>query len=156
MSEIKAFLAWLQKNGAEILPPTNQYEIARFVARGQTNVVYQGRRGVSANGFALECWMAFREGRGVNMGFTQKPRGSMAKLKLVLIERDGHHCFYCAEPLCEDMTVEHLVSRHKGGPDHQDNLVLSHASCNKLAANLPLVEKIKLRESHARQPGREA
>lgn len=45
-----------------------------------------------------------------------------------------------------DATLEHLVARAKGGPDHMDNLVLVHEECNKKVSNLPLIEKIKIRE----------
>lgn len=147
MRKKSEFIAWLRKCGAQILPNTNAYELARFVAQDQTCVVYEGRRGVSANGFAAECWEAFVAGQDVRMGSVQKPRNSMAKLKAVLLQRDGNHCFFCHECMTDGFTVEHLVGRAKGGPDHQDNLALAHESCNKSAANLPLMEKIKLRES---------
>ena len=71
----------------------------------------------------------------------------MGRLKVDLVARDGSDCFFCLKPMADqDMTIEHLVSRHKGGPDHMDNLVLAHMKCNGLADNRPLVEKIKIRE----------
>lgn len=144
----KDFSIWLSQQGAEVLAPTNPYEIARFRARGGVHVVYEGRRGISANGFAMECWEAFRKGSRLWMGVTKKPRNQLTYRKAALMERDGNLCFYCRLALSvEEATIEHLVSRDKGGPDHMDNLVLTHAPCNKLADNLPLIEKIKLRES---------
>lgn len=149
------FVEWLRANGAEILPVTNSFEIARFLAHGKVNVVYEGRRGVSANGFALEAWEAFRrEEPHMNMGFVQKPRTPLTKLKYALRQRDGDLCFYCCKTMFSanqktdlDPTIEHLVARGKGGPDHQDNLVLAHEACNKLVANMPLISKIKIREN---------
>lgn len=142
-----AFLLWLRQCGAEVLAPTNPYEFARFRAKGGVQVIYKGRRGITSNGFGNECLMAFENGRRLSMGITTKPRSSLTRLKAGLAERDGLECFYCGLFLSEDaMTIEHLVSRHKGGPDHMDNLVLAHEPCNKEADNLPLVEKIKLRE----------
>ena len=146
----KKFHDWLRQQGAEVLAPTNPYEFARFIARGSTQIVYEGRRGISANGFASECFDAFQAGKGINMGFTQKPRDNMSRQRLALIERDGADCFFCRKPLVDDITVEHLVSRHKGGPDHMDNLVLAHISCNEKAANLPLIDKIKMREGRVK------
>lgn len=141
------FRGWLRRQGAQVLPATNQYEVARFLARGQTNVVYIGRRGMSAIGFAGECLLAYTKGVGINMGFTQKPRNSMMRMKLSLWERDHGLCFFCGVAVdIQQATVEHLVGRGKGGPDHQDNLALAHDACNKTAANLPLMEKIKVRE----------
>ena len=145
-NEHSKFLAWLQRNGAEVLPCSNVYEIARFIARGQTCIVYQGRRGISANGFAGECWNAFLEGRGLHMGSKVKPRGHFEKAKAALLERDGDLCFFCAQPMIEpDITIEHLVARSKGdGLDTQDNLALAHEKCNGSAANLPLMKKIQM------------
>lgn len=137
--------AWLRAQGAEVLAPTNAYEMARFRARGGVHVIYEGRRGITANGFAQTALTAYEKGANLWMGLTTKPRGNMAKTRAALLERDGNLCFFCClEMNLEDMTVEHLVGRAKGGPDHQDNLVLAHESCNKSADNLPLIEKIKI------------
>lgn len=151
------FVSWLRANGAEVLPTTNVYELARFVAHGKTNVVYFGRRGVRAIGFAQECVDAYESGASLNMGIRQKPRNNISKRKIALRQRDGDLCFYCFKPMfryaegekdeTDDATIEHLVGRGKGGPDHQDNLVLAHDSCNKIVANLPLVSKLKVREN---------
>jgi hypothetical protein len=146
------FIEWLRTNGAEILPTTNSYELARFMAHGRVNIVYEGRRGIRCVGFAQECLEAWQEGRAMNMGFTQKPRNSLQRKQLALLQRDGSLCFYCGMVMSGtpgtqmQMTVEHLVGRAKGGPDHEDNLVLSHEVCNKKVANLPLIEKLKERE----------
>lgn len=145
----KSFQDWLRREGAEVLAPTNPYEVARFVANGCTHVVYEGRRGISANGFARECLDAFFNKTHVDMGFTQVPRSPMARQRVALLQRDGNKCFYCDLPMPPiDMTVEHLLSRDKGGADHQDNLVLAHGACNKAAANLPIKEKIHMYMSY--------
>ena len=139
------FLDYLRQCGATVLPVTNGYEIARFIAQGKTCVVYQDKWGrTSANGFALDCWQAFESGKRIAMGAPVKPRTYIAKHKLALLERDGDLCFFCAQPLVEDITVEHLVSHDKGGPDVSDNFALAHESCNKSADNLPLMKKIKM------------
>lgn len=143
--ENKKFIEWLQRQGAEVLAPTNPYEVARFRARGGVHVVYEGRRGINANGFAEECLEAFRKHQNIDMGITQKPRTPMARVKVALVQRDGKLCFFCGAEMPEsDMTVEHLVSIHKGGPNHMDNLALAHERCNRTAANFPLVEKIRM------------
>lgn len=143
------FIAWLRANGAEVLPTTNSYEIARFIAHGRVNIIYEGRRGIRSIGFAEECLRAFERGAMMNMGVTQKPRNNISRVKLALQQRDGSFCFFCLKAITEDTcTIEHLVARGKGGPDHQDNLALAHEKCNKDAANLPLMEKIKIREKH--------
>src|SRR4051812_32915963 len=132
------FIAWLRTNGAEILPTTNSYEVVRFMAHGRVNIIYEGRRGIRAIGFAEECLQAFEAGSTLNMGFTQNPRHALTKRKVMLRQRDGDKCFFCGkgmfgiegepghESSVEDCTIEHLVGRGKGGPDHDDNLALSH------------------------------
>ena len=44
------------------------------------------------------------------------------------------------------MTVEHLVPLTQGGPDNINNMVLACANCNDAVGNLPLPEKLKLRD----------
>lgn len=147
MKDKKNFHLWLRQNGAEVLAPTNPFEFARFRARGGVHVIYEGRRGISSQGFARECFDAWFAGERLSMGITTKPRDRLSHLKAALSERDGMECFYCGLIMTpEAMTIEHLVSRDKGGPDHADNLALAHEACNKEADNLPLVEKIKMRE----------
>lgn len=146
MNAQNQFLNWLRHNGAEVLAPTNPYEYARFIARGGTHVIYQGRRGITANGFAQECLIAFEQGKPLHMGFAKKGSSHARRWAAALMERDGDGCFFCRKPLAGDITIEHLVSRQKGGPDHQDNLALAHQRCNQDASHLPLVEKIKIRE----------
>jgi len=138
--------SWLMRQGAEVLSPTNPFELVRFRAQGGTHVIYERKNGVlTANGFAEECLQAFRAGKRLGMGITTGSRSSTIRMKSALLQRDGDLCFFCAKPMPQDdMTVEHLVSFHKGGPNHMDNFALAHEECNKQADNIPLVEKIKV------------
>ncbi len=64
-----------------------------------------------------------------------------------LRERDGSDCFYCGLPMeAADISVEHLLSQADGGTDRLSNLALAHRNCNELAADLPVVGKVLLRE----------
>jgi 5-methylcytosine-specific restriction endonuclease McrA len=46
-------------------------------------------------------------------------------------ERDGAVCALCSRPLdVERATLDHIVPRSMGGPDHPDNLQLTHYHCN--------------------------
>lgn len=151
----KKFIEWLSQQGAEVLAPTNTYEIARFRARGGVHVVYQSNKGrISCSGFASEAWEACRNGSRLWMGVTTRPRNVLTYKKAALMERDGNGCFYCGLPMTPaEATIEHLVSRDKQGPDHMDNLALAHESCNRLADNLPLIKKILLREQRIQKGG---
>lgn len=66
------------------------------------------------------------------------------RLKRELLARDGTFCFYCARPLLDDITFEHLVPRRHGGPDTTANLVLTHRDCNLQMGGRPAAEKIRL------------
>jgi len=63
-----------------------------------------------------------------------------------LKRRDGLDCFYCGRELLDDCTIEHLLSQTDGGNDKLANLALTHVKCNGIAADLSVVEKVKLRD----------
>lgn len=69
--------------------------------------------------------------------------------------RDGSRCFFCLEPLGDDVTQEHLVPRSSGGPDHLSNKFLAHGKCNHRAGNLSAPEKIRIREQNMLRRWRE-
>lgn len=141
-----AFGAWLRAQGADVLAPTNEYEVARFRANGAVHVVYRKKNGSVTHGeFGGRCIEAFKRGQNMAMGFTANRRSLSASVKASLLARDGDACFFCGLQMPpEDMTIEHLVGKSKGGPDHTDNLVLAHEACNQDAGNMPLMEKIKV------------
>lgn len=139
-----AFKARLQAAGAEILAPTNPYELLRFRSSKGVGVIYAGRRGVTWNAEAIAARAHLDAGHG-----------SLAPVKVVgrrrnkatvdaLLERDGGGCFFCGIPLGKDTTVEHLVAIAHGGPNHISNLFLAHAACNQEAGHLSAPEKVAL------------
>lgn len=142
------FEKWLISQGAEVLAPTNPYELARFRAMSATHIVYQRKNHkVSAMGFALVAYEAFKNGEKLDMGITKFKRNNTSTKKAALLKRDGRECFYCGFDMPNnDMTSEHLISRHKGGTNQLENMALAHNKCNVAAGNLPLMEKIKLRD----------
>lgn len=65
-----------------------------------------------------------------------------------LFKRDRYTCQYCGkQPGPEELTVDHIVPRSKGGISSWTNCVLACVECNKKKADLPL-EKcgLKLRK----------
>lgn len=145
-AERDRFRAWLEQQGAELLAPTNSYEAFRFKARGAVVIIYERKGGqLTAKGLAREAISTFRAGARWDVGIKRDKRYPMWREREALFERDGRACWYCnAEMPDGDMTVEHLISRDKGGSDHLDNLVLAHQRCNLAADNLPLRRKIEL------------
>jgi hypothetical protein len=139
---------WLSSQGAEVLMPTNPYELARFIAHGGTHIIYVNAKGkISANGFALQAMEAFNAGKKLDMGFAKTSRNDNSKRKAVLLKRDGRECFYCGKEMPDnDITAEHLIPLDKGGNNRLENMALCHQACNMKAGNLSLTKKVLLRD----------
>lgn len=154
---LKAFRAWLIERGAVVEPPTNPYEILRVQTAEGTFVAYENKLG-------KETWpeglAAIREQfiTGQMPALSPDLRGRVRLRHLIgaLAERDGMECWFCSRGFLSldsrEITIEHLVPKAHGGPDHQSNLVLACAPCNRAAGNLPVVEKVKLREQRQAVP----
>lgn len=73
--------------------------------------------------------------------------------------RDGGLCWLCLKPIdfkaepnsARAPSLEHLIPQCRGGTGTMDNLVLTHPPCNKRLADLPLVEKVRMREGRQRE-----
>jgi hypothetical protein len=159
--DVQQFAAWLVKEGAEIGVQTNPYEVIRYRAywrgtsKAATHIVYAKESGLLTwTGASLGHYRAFLDGAPIaelKTGKTSKarpaPKHSKTENKrIALAERDGNDCWFCGRTMeSNDRTLEHLVPKSKGGPNNLDNYVLAHRSCNNLAADMPLVEKIELR-----------
>ncbi|MEW5251805.1 HNH endonuclease [Microbulbifer sp. 2201CG32-9] len=146
---IISFMKWLGNQGAEMLPITNEYEVIRFRCSKGVGVVYRnskGRLSVSSPLVTEALNAYFSNGKWAGKGKPTK-RFYGNKRKLQLLKRDGDECFYCGKPLDTDATVEHLVALSQRGPNRLENLVLAHKSCNQKADNLPVIEKVRLREA---------
>lgn len=169
------FAAWLAKHGAEVGVPTNPYEVVRYRAyakggkRPLTNIVYAKDNGLlNFQGQSAEHYAAFQSGEVVAGLFMsqferdpatedrnpflvpladRKPakQSKSAITRERLLERDGDACWFCGDAMGEDMTIEHLVPKSKGGLNGLANYVLAHKRCNAAAADMPLVAKIEMR-----------
>ena len=144
----KTFFDFLRACGAEVLTVTSKYEVARFKAHGATSILYCNKKGkLTFTGDSAEAYRAFIDGKSWQATGKNKARIIKRSPKVrTLLKRDGGNCFYCGEPLKNDITVEHLVGRAHGGPNHISNLVLAHGQCNQDAGHLSAMEKIAIRE----------
>ena len=71
-----------------------------------------------------------------------------------LRKRDGGKCWLCDKPI--DFTAEpnsdraptreHLVPECQNGPSTPHNLVLCHPPCNRKLGDLPVAEKVRMRD----------
>lgn len=52
-----------------------------------------------------------------------------------ILERDRYRCVYCnAQPLADELTLDHVEPRVKGGDQSDGNLVTCCQACNTLKA----------------------
>ena len=151
------FRNWLVSAGAELMPhDPAQQEVIKIFAGREVFVVTTTELGVlQGNGLeALRCWRHQESWAALDRTLPYPKSKLRRHVETLphLLDRDGHDCWLCGLPLGDDMTVEHLVSRCHGGPDHLSNVVLTHTACNTKLGVLPLVTKIKMREANL-QPG---
>lgn len=70
-------------------------------------------------------------------------RGGERRARAVaeLVERDGDHCWYCGFTFTESgdraCTIDHVIPRSEGGPNHVDNLRLACFYCNMRRGRMP-------------------
>lgn len=142
------FKDYLRRHGCEIQEPSNEFELVRFRSPLGVGVLYVGKKGVSCNvPFVADALTLFFNKSPWEAGKAQPTKRSTSpKRKQALLARDGDTCFFCSLPLGSDITEEHLVSVAQRGRNHLDNCVLAHYSCNKKAAAMSLIDKIKLRD----------
>jgi len=144
--KVDKFKSFLKSSGAEILEPTNPYEVVRFRTKNGVSVVYTGKRGYSFTGEAKEALDAM-EKKNVWTIISSGLKEKREKLKL-LIERDGLECFFCTKETTEDSrTIEHLLSVSSGGNNNMANLVLACKDCNIAVGDMPIIDKIRYKDA---------
>lgn len=142
------FAKALTAAGAEILAPTNPYEVMRFRTCHGVGVIYQnarGKRSWNPEVQAAKDHLAAGKGSLAPVAVHGRRRDT-ATVRRVLA-RDGDRCFFCRTKLGADITIEHLVSIAHGGPNHIANLFLAHEACNRRAGHLSAPEKVAMRDA---------
>lgn len=147
---LKMFTAWLHGHGAELLTPTNQWELLRFRTEEGTSIIYTDKRGhLTWTNQAAEAYLACVGNKAWRAVPKTQRRAKSSPTCQALRKRDGDDCFFCHLPVAvEDESAEHLVSITHGGPDHIANMALAHRECNRQAGHLSLMEKIRMRETN--------
>jgi hypothetical protein len=145
------FVEFLHARGAQVLTPTNEWEVLRFMAGDQTCVIYKTKQGrLTFTGDSYNAFMAFKSNASWRAAErTGSKKKSPPRLQAIR-ERDGGCCFFCLLPVSlDDESEEHLVAATHGGPNHIANLFLAHKKCNADASHLSAAEKIRIHvEAH--------
>ena len=149
------FQSALLARGAEVLAPTNEWEIMRFKTRYGVGVVYTTARGARTwNAAAKQAREHIsKQAAGTLAPVTVRGRRNGRGTVNRIIARDGDECFFCRAPLDDDITVEHLVPIAHGGPNHISNLFLAHSACNQMAGHMSAPEKIAVAIKASMQGG---
>lgn len=152
MEQSEKFIRWLSGRGAQVLQPTNQWELVRFKSGDKTAVIYTNKVGrVRFTGDSEPAWKAFKTGGAWRATPATARKTRRAPEVATLLARDGPLCFFCLAPMDDDMTIEHLVARTHGGPNHISNKFLAHRGCNERAGHLSAPEKIRIHVGAAKQ-----
>lgn len=155
---IEKFAAFLVARGAQRLISTNEYEVLRIQTDSGVHVLYRNKHNsLTWSNELEEAYRAWKTGKAWRAtAATKRPQSTNKKnpRKRTLLKRDGADCFFCLDPLGDDITLEHLIPLTSNGPDNLSNCVLAHERCNSGAGHLSLREKIALREKNllAKQP----
>lgn len=143
---LPTFIEFAEGLGGQPLTPTNPYEAYRYLRDGSVGIVYRNDRNER-----FQC--VGKAELDYKIMLTQKPLQAMGATKRAashrrLILRDGNECWYCAfRPLPNQLlTIEHLLARRHGGNHKIENLALACQPCNVEADDLPITQKVRLRE----------
>jgi len=81
--------------------------------------------------------------------FIRRPRPKVRLTRREVFERDGWQCQYCGK-VTRDLTLDHVVPRHRGGEHTWENLVSACRACNhRKAGRTPEEARMRL----LREPG---
>src|ERR687895_1056669 len=74
----------------------------------------------------------------------KRPRPKVKLSRREVFARDGHTCQYCGRQT-HDLTLDHIVPRHRGGAHTWDNLVTACKGCNhRKGAKTPEEARLRL------------
>jgi len=137
--------------GAERQKPTNMWEVIRLRVNGGVAIVYRNAKGqhtwndlASQIRSVMEAGHPFPDSLRIKAKTAHNPKGRIEHE--TLIERDGYGCFFCGEEVEGAMTIEHLVARNCGGPNHLSNKFRACRPHNLMAGHLSAPEKIAIRD----------
>jgi 5-methylcytosine-specific restriction endonuclease McrA len=69
----------------------------------------------------------------------KRPRPRVRLSRREVFSRDGHSCQYCGTAT-RDLTLDHVVPKHRGGRHEWENLVAACRSCNHRKGSKTVIE----------------
>jgi len=147
--QLKRFKLWLECSGAELLHEKSRRNLLTARIKGSAFSLKIIRGTLIWPRALATAYHCFSEGHPWSGSERNNANYNAQALIRAIVERDGANCFFCQKPVPRsDRTVEHLVPRAHGGPNHLSNLFLAHKDCNNAAGSLPATQKIEIREKN--------
>lgn len=150
--QMTEFTAWLTKSGAVIMDPTSEWEIVRVSTCFGILVAYTNTKGKESwpSGL-LSIYKSYSAGKPLALSPNRKSNVKLRHTIGDLAARDGLCCWFCELKFnnVDDtrITIEHLVAKSHGGPNHHSNLALACEQCNIEVGNLSVSEKVAIRDA---------
>ncbi len=138
-------LTLLWNESALVVDP-DDYRLYTWARLGQARA--EGRRTVHPDGH-----LPMRVPEVLTLVRHDRPRSnSVTFSRRNVFKRDHSTCQYCGEqPGTEELTIDHVIPRSKGGPTTWENCVLACVPCNARKANrTPEQSGMKLRKHPSR------
>lgn len=96
--------------------------------------------------------------RAWNRGFCDRGSSKVTRMRrarvAAVVEKHGKDCWLCGKPIHDDLTMDHVLPRSKGGRATRDNLRPAHAECNVRRGNGPPPELLLTADMMLAQVGR--
>jgi 5-methylcytosine-specific restriction endonuclease McrA len=107
--------------------PLNVCNVRRalvLVLGGKAEVLERNHQVIHSQTLTIHCPSVIRLSHLIRR---PRPRARLSRREIFL--RDSYTCQYCGTHT-RDLTIDHVIPRHKGGPHTWDNLVSACKTCN--------------------------
>jgi 5-methylcytosine-specific restriction endonuclease McrA len=110
-----------------------------LVDRGKAEVLEHGKGGIKTARYVFKLPSVIRM-----IYLIRRPRPKMRLSRREIFARDKHLCQYCGKTTRE-LTLDHVLPRHRGGRHEWENLVSACKNCNhRKAGRTPQEARMKL------------
>lgn len=109
----------------EPLDVCNTKRAVVLVFLGKAQVIEDGRGWIHTATTVFPCPSVIRLNHMI-----RRPRPKVKLLRKEIFRRDGYTCQYCGRKT-RQLTIDHVIPRHKGGEHAWNNLVSACRACNR-------------------------
>jgi 5-methylcytosine-specific restriction endonuclease McrA len=143
-------------NGSTVLVLNQNYEPLNVCnARRAFVLVDRGKAEVleHSDGFLRSAVQTYRKPSVIRLIYMiKRPRPQMRLSRREVFVRDRYTCQYCGKQT-RDLTIDHVIPRHRGGHHTWENLVSACRGCNhRKAGHTPQEARMTLRCEPSRPP----